>query len=134
MQTKIKPFLLIMAAVFAILAIIFYVISIQEVRIGYEKLQIANIQSTTFCAASAVLCGLNIIAFLILSFVDNMLSDLAYHIKNTGGETAIVLQKDSAGRDIAKTYDRSNSWQCPKCKTLNPKSRIECRECGTVRS
>jgi hypothetical protein len=133
-QSKIKPALLIAAAVFAILAIIFYVSSIQEVKVGYEKMQVANVQTTTFAAACAVLCALNLLAFVIIFYIENLLADLSYKVKNSGGETTTVLEKDSSGRDVAKSFDRTNSWQCPKCKTLNPKSRIECKECGTIRS
>ena len=37
--------------------------------------------------------------------------------------------KDDSGSEI----DRSETWTCSNCQTINPKSRIDCRECGTVR-
>ena len=57
-----KRVFLIVAAVFAVLAIIFYVSSIRDV----SGLQVANIQATIFAAACAVICALNIVGAFIL--------------------------------------------------------------------
>ena len=47
--------------------------------------------------------------------------------------STMIIEKDSSGRDVAMAYNSRDAWSCPKCKTMNPKSRIECRECGTLR-
>lgn len=120
-----------MAAIFAILAIIFYVISVQEVNIGKSTMQVANIQATTFTAACAVLCGLNFIGMLILCFIEEQVNAIASLLNSKGSHDAILSQ-DSAGRDIVIAPDSSNIWVCPKCKTVNARSHVSCKSCGTI--
>ena len=41
----------------------------------------------------------------------------------------LAVQTDDGG--VLMTA--GNYWVCPKCKTRNPKSKVECKECGTIR-
>ena len=123
-----KTFLIIMACIFAVLTIVFYVSSIREVDyyaakyIGTDK--VANVQATVFCAACAILFAMNVIGAMILSFIEN----------NSGSAQSVSSKSFGSG---IKTSDGgvtpTSFWTCPKCKNRNPMSKIECRECGTLR-
>lgn len=71
------------AVIFAILAVVFYVISIKEVNAGdLGKIQVANIQSTVFAAACALACIINVVGGIIITNVDIWLEVLPDRIKN----------------------------------------------------
>ena len=38
-------------------------------------------------------------------------------------------EKDDSDRKM----DPIETWICPNCRTVNPKSKIECHECGTLK-
>ena len=85
-----KKFLIVAACIFGALAIIFYIVSIKEVS-GY---QIANIQSTVFCAACAIICALNIVGAIILNYLESY---------NGGG---VSYSDSSAGYSVHGPYHR----------------------------
>ena len=120
-----KKFLIIAAAVFAVLAIIFYVVSIQEVKTGYGTIAIANIQATTFCAACAIICAINVVGAILFSYLETFEYRTGSSVSGTSG----IQTSDGGFIPTAGNY-----WTCPKCKNRNPMSKVECRECGTIRS
>lgn len=48
---------------------------------------------------------------------------------STGSAMGAVPTEDGGMRLTGTSY-----WVCPKCKNRNPFSKIECKECGTIRS
>lgn len=122
-----KKFLCIMAAVFGVLTIIFYISSLNH--LDYETARIwgtstvINIQATVFCAACAVICALNVVGAAILSFIEY------YAVPSTPSNSATGIRTDDGGVKLTS----GSYWVCPKCKAHNPFSKIECRECGHVR-
>ena len=74
-------------------------------------------------------------SLLVYGFGELIEKSVSIDGKLTGmGSKTMVLEKDDAGRDVARSYSSADSWSCPKCKALNPNSKIECRECGTIRN
>lgn len=64
-----------MAAIFAILAVIFYFASIQKLDRSTASIfgisEIANIQGTVFTGICAILCGINIVGAIIIGAMEN---------------------------------------------------------------
>ena len=121
-----RKFRMIMAGIFGILAIIFYFTSLnhldrESARILGTSTTI-NIQGTIFSAACAVICAMNVVGALILTYLeDNRNSS---HSASSGG-----IKTEDGGTILTA----GNYWVCPKCKNRNPMSKVECRECGTIR-
>ena len=63
---------------------------------------------------SWALCGFG----LIVEYVENKTSHSNYRSSDTASESMEV--------------DSGSYWVCPKCKTRNPNSKIECKECGEI--
>ncbi|MBR4457992.1 MAG: zinc finger Ran-binding domain-containing family 2 protein [Clostridia bacterium] len=53
--------------------------------------------------------------------------EIAANTRRGGGTEA----SGSGSKSDSVTY--YDTWKCLKCGTLNPKSRIECKNCGTLR-
>lgn len=57
------------------------------------------------------------------------------HVENGGtapsssGYTSAGIRTEDGGVKMTAT----NYWICPKCKNRNPFSKVECKECGTIR-
>ncbi len=126
-----KKFLWIMAGIFGVLAIIFYFASLNHLDRDTARLlgtsTTINIQGTVFCAACAIICALNVVGAIILMFIE-------YNVVSSGASVsspAKGLGIPTADGGVQLTA--GNSWVCPNCKTRNPFSKIECKECGHVR-
>ena len=60
------------------------------------------------------------------------------YVENGGGRSSFVDNSAGIAVHTAETSDggiltTGSYWTCPKCKTRNPMSKIECRECGEIR-
>ena len=53
------------------------------------------------------------------------------HVENGG--SASVRNRGIQTPDGGVLATAGNFWVCPKCKTRNPMSKVECKECGNVR-
>lgn len=121
-----KKFLMIMAGVFGVLTIIFYFTSLnhldnESARILGTSTTI-NVQGTIFCAACAVICAINVVGALILTYLED-----------NGNSSCSVSGGGIKTEDGGTILTASDYWICPKCKTRNPRSKVECKECGTIR-
>lgn len=131
MAKNVKMILLIAAAVFLVLAVIFYVSSVREVGSGSNSIKVANIQSTVFAAASAILCGINVVAYLVVLYFDGKKTGQAGAVQASG-----VTHKPEPmgmGKKAAPGATNVGSWICPNCAATNTRSRVACQRCGTVR-
>lgn len=57
-------------------------------------------------------------------------------VENGGRVSSSSSEYSSSGiktEDGGIKMTTTNYWVCPKCKTRNPFSKIECKECGTIR-
>lgn len=115
------------AIVFGIMAIIFYSISIRE--LDKESAQIlginavANIQSTTFAAACAVLCGINVVGAMILGSLEGKPSQS--NQINSSSE-AIAQQSEETPASNGNATDTI----VPAEKTIIPAKNGKCNVCG----
>ena len=87
---------------------------------------------------STILLGF---VYLIAGGLGSWLSSLAMY------GLGLVVEHVECGGSIRRSYSSGNStdaesssylssgnyWVCPKCKTKNPRSKVECSECGEVR-
>ena len=124
-----KKFLFVMACIFAVLTIILYFSSLNHLSEQEAKLlgikTTVNIQGTVFCAASAVICAMNIIGAIILDYLDaNKGANSLFQRIHLGG-----IRLSDGGVKVTA----GQSWTCPKCQTINSRSRVTCCECGTSR-
>ena len=60
------------------------------------------------------------------------------YVENGGGSSYSYSGTSAGTVPDSTTADRSSFsyadyWICPNCKTRNPKSKVECKECGKVR-
>lgn len=57
------------------------------------------------------------------------------YVENGGSQTSSSgsVGSVSAVSDSNDQVSRGLYWVCPKCKTRNSYSKIECKECGTLR-
>lgn len=85
-----KKFLIVMAIIFGILTIILYFSSINKLDYNTAKLMgtsaTINIQATVFCAATAIMCVINIVGALIyqgLEFLTGNQVDIINTVKET---------------------------------------------------
>ncbi len=124
-----KKFLIAMASIFGILAIIFYFTSLNHLD-SYTARALGtsttiNIQGMIFCAGSAVICAINVVGIVLMNFMESNGNS-----KNAcTGYTSGGIRTEDGGVKMTST----NYWTCPKCKSRNPFSKIECRECGNIR-
>lgn len=122
-----KKFLCIMAGIFGGLTIILYFTSLNHLDRDAARFlgtsTTINIQGTVFCAACAVICAINVVGAIILNYIENNTLSSGTSAASTG------IQTEDGGVKMTST----NYWVCPKCKTHNPFSKIECKECGHVR-
>ena len=118
-----KKILWVLAAVFGTLAIILYFASLNQLDSSTARVlgtsTIVNIQGTVFCAGCAVICAVFSAAALILTEIEN---------HETARYYTQVRQNAEQTTESLTSY-----WVCPKCNTKNPRSKVECRECGTTR-
>lgn len=143
MNTGKKKFMIVMAIIWGIIAIIFYISSIQEVY----GIQIANIQATTFCAGSAILCGINIIGALIVECMEELHSSINVATNTitrrldsnpSGTETSGHIPSkvsNSKPSYLSTTYvdKKTATWICKKCGSHNSADARSCKDCGTYR-
>lgn len=126
-----KKFLIIMACVFAVLTIILYFTSLNHLDSKSAKAlgvsTTINIQGTVFCAACAIICALNIVGAIILNYLEE---NTTSYPSSAGGLSHTGFKTEDGGVQL----NSGHYWTCPKCKTRNPYSKIECKECGTLRS
>ena len=124
-----KKFLIIMACVFGILTIVLYFSSLNHLDKSTARYlgtdTTINIQGTVFCAACAIICAINIVGAIIIHFLETNRSSVAY---SSGSRYGGIPTDDGGVLTTSGSY-----WVCPKCKTRNPRSKVECRECGTIR-
>lgn len=122
-----KKFLYVMAGIFGVLTIIFYFTSLNHLDRDAARFlgtsTTINIQATVFCAACAVICALNVVGAIILTFIENNA------VASSAPSVPMGIQTEDGGVQMTAT----NYWVCPNCKTRNPFSKIECKECGHVR-
>lgn len=123
-----KKFLVVMAVIFGVLTVILYFSSLNHLD-SYESRLLGtsttiNIQGTVFCAACAIICALNIVGAIILNQMESL---------NTAARSSDSTVSSGIKTDSGIVMTAQNSWTCPKCKARNPRSRIECSECGYVR-
>ena len=130
-----KKFMVVMACIFGVLTIVLYFLSLNHLDSYSSRTlgtsTVVNIQGTVFCAACAIICALNIIGAMILHYLEY----------NSGSSNNLMYSDSSAGYSVhgIKTSDggvqmtSGSYWTCPKCKNRNPLSKVECRECGTIR-
>ena len=124
-----KKIFFIMASIFAVLTIIFYIASLNHLDKETSRLlgvsTTINIQATVFCAAFAVMSVVCLVGGLVAKYLEeNTPSSYASSASSIGG-----IQTEDGGIKLTST----NYWVCPKCKNRNPYSKIECRECGEIR-
>ena len=57
------------------------------------------------------------------------------YVENGGSHSSSsgYMSNSSSASDNDTPMARGSYWTCPKCKTRNPFSRIECKECGELR-
>ena len=122
-----KKFLNVMSAIFGALTIIFFVSSLNHLDRDTARFlgtsTTINIQGTIFCAACAVICALNFVGAIILNFIES----------NAGSSTMSFASVGIKTEDGGSQMISNNYWVCPNCKSRNPASKVECRECGHVR-
>ncbi len=111
-----KSFLIAMAGIFGFAAIVLYFVSIKDVG----GIQVANVQSTVFCAACAVICAVNTVGAIILNYMES-----------GGSVSGSGNRSGTAGSNTPAT--NNNAWICSKCGASNPKSRVQCHTCGSYR-
>lgn len=111
-----KSFLISMAGIFGIAAVILYFVSIRDVG-GF---QVANTQSTVFCAACAIICAINVVGAIILNYMES-----------NGSVSGLGSRAGTSGSSIPATNSRV--WICAKCGTSNPNSKVQCQSCGSIR-
>lgn len=116
-----KKFLWAMAGLFAVLAIVFYNKSIIKAGYGYNTMDVANMQMTVFAAASAILCGVNVVGALILSAIDSISisldvskTDLAKNVVN-----AIEQNNERKEEEIKRQNSISKSMRNKSACTTN---------------
>ena len=112
-----KSFLITMAGIFGFAAIVLYFVSIKDVG-GY---QVANVQSTVFCAACAVICAVNTVGAIILNFLES------------GGSVSSSGSSRSGSTGSSAPASNNHAWICSTCGTSNPNSRVQCKSCGSIR-
>lgn len=148
-----------MAAVFAILAIVFYSSSIKEADMGYNTIKVANIQGTVFAAASAIACIINLIGAAILNAMETQeekLDTIMEKLKNSTiptekGEpvasvktsrlintSADAVKEPFQTTDNLEWNDNGDSFIifCPRCQkrmTIDYiRARKRCPDCGLI--
>lgn len=97
---------------------------IQAVRVlnmGYEY------QNTAF--ASLLTLGLGCLFSWIGSFFTYGFGELIDRTCSIDDKLSSGSEKEDSGSGIPA----ADSWICPDCGTVNPKSKIECHECGRLR-
>ncbi len=131
-----KKFFGIMAAVFFILAIIFYVNSIRTVSYGRSTLDVANIQMTVFAAASAVLCVVNLVGALLAYKIETEMESLNYNmgkmLSSESDNTSSGSMLSNAVRSLNQEK-KLNEWTCI-CGASNSNTAAYCYRCRRSRS
>ena len=93
-----KKFLYVMAGIFGVLTIIFYFTSLNHLDRDAARLlgtsTTINIQATVFCAACAVICALNVVGAIILTFIEN-------NAVASSAPSVPISYKGIAGREVA---------------------------------
>lgn len=124
-----KKYLMVAAGISGVLAVVFYFTSLNHLDRESARLletnTTINIQGTVFCAACAVICAVNVVGAIILHYLENNSSSSNASAPVSGG-----IKTEDGGVMLTA----GNFWVCPKCKNRNPMSKVECRECGTVRN
>ncbi len=59
---------------------------------------------------------------------------VAEHVENGGSiSTSVYMNSNNSSSETGAYLSSNNYWVCPKCKNRNPRSKVECKECGTLR-
>lgn len=120
-----KGFLKWMAGIFGILAVVFYFVSIQDVN----GLKVANIQSTVFCAACAVICALNVVGAIIFTYLESLSSSISSLEKKSIQSDPV---KNASVGDNSQNSRDKGEWTC-SCGHINSSFESTC-PCGKNKS
>ncbi len=142
MEKKRKAFC-VLAAVFGILAIVFYFSSIRKLDKNIADLwgidAVANIQDTVFAAACAILCGINVAGAMILSSLESANVDKKTFISGSIEEQKV---NDEGTQDIEQEVFvvpeleiKHEDGKCDICGTdINPDESLTREYSGEQRS
>lgn len=127
MMSKKMKCLCTFAVIFGVLTIVFYVNSIKELDRDMQRIfgieAVANIQSTVFAAACAILCGLNVIGAMVLDSVEKK----AGAVNQVQQSVAVDAEYKE---DMAGVEENVNAVQVPEEKVIVPEKNGKCNVCG----
>lgn len=113
-----KKFLIVMACVFGVAAIVFYVSSIRELDKNSASIlgtnAVINIQDTVFCAATAVMCVMNAIGAILISVMESRDNQTAKAVSDSASVPS-AADEDAKARKVIE----GGGWKCPQCGSLN---------------
>ena len=127
-----KKGLFIASGAFGVLAVVLYFASIVKMDSNTARYtgitEVANIQGTVFCAACAIICAVCLVGGLIIHYLENNTPSSSSFTSSSTGIAFHGTTTSDGGTLTSGSY-----WICPNCKTRNPMSKVECKECGNVR-
>ena len=112
-----KKFLITMAIIFGILAVILYFASLNHLDSNSAKIlgtdTTINIQGTVFCAACAIICVINLVGAIILSQLESNNDSSTQYSSGSQGSSSKNTALDSFAEETRKQDILKNGgWKC----------------------